>query len=352
MFQYQPSQDAQCSYHRHCVNPIYCPYNQSSPVNQYEDLPYYSRHTIPEPQLVYPRNVNVSNVPGQYYTVPEPQMARNGHAARVPEPTPYISVKRNEPKKKKSKKCHCQCTQPSSPKVSPKVSASIFSTCIPTAFSPSPLSYDQLLPSLSDYAYHWILHVLSHYELNTFEQNQKFASAICEYFKFTVPQQSSISSLLQEIAERTKIVKPDTTNNVQNDIKSDIKNNKTEPAVTHNGTQVMLDAVEKIANQSGDPRINQIANVVKEAIKVTHSGEVQSEGLAKTFIDLFMKGFTDGLQTEIKPTTNNVTTDNVKISKTDSVAKADEVLNEYIQKSSIIDSMNEERINKALEAMD
>jgi hypothetical protein len=348
MFQYQPSQDIQCSYHRHCINPIYCPYNQGLQ-NQYEDLPYYPRHTIPEPQFVYPRNVHLSKVPeqipSQYYTVPEPQGPRNGHASRVPEPTPYVSVKRNEPKKKKVKKCHCQCTQ-SSPKVSPKVSASIFSTCVPTAFSPSPLSYEQLLPSLSDYAYHWILHVLSHYELNTFEQNQKFAAAICEYFKFTIPQQSSISSLLQEIAERTKVVKPDTNNvNIKTETTPDVTEKSTK------STQVMLDAVEKIANQSGDPRINQIANVVKEAIKIGSESQ-NNEGLARPFIDLFMKGFTDGLQTEIKPTTNNVTTDNVKLSKIDSVAKADEVLNEYIQKSSIIDSMNEERINKALEAMD
>lgn len=427
MFNYQPAQynHIKCSYHRifhtvkntqyggheecfhvgQCVSPPQCALYESCPTHDThetcyeEETPNYSFYYVPHTHNSSPISHNIPShktpsnyISPNYMPAPEAHFQRKVEESRVPN----VTVKRTEKKKKsKQPKCHCLCNQNKSP----------FSEAVPTPAS-IPTFPVQLLPSMSDWTYYWIIQLLEHMGINNTEQNQKFATAICEYFKFSTPQNPSISSLLQEIAERTKKdtnIKVEVANNepeIKNDTKNDTKT-----------ADIWMDAVTKIGNESGDPRIKQFAGLMTDAVKISQNPEGQN-GLAKVFTDFFMKNINDALhakdvKVELKPVeTKPVETKPVETKpeshpvdpvtfgqsigsllradastlnsmcstiknlnevlkgtevKTETkpvekncVAEADNILNEYIQQSdaSILDTMNEARINKALEDMD
>jgi hypothetical protein len=320
MFNYQPPQynHIKCPYHRifhtvkntqyggheacfhegQCVSSPQCSLYESCPTHETyyeEEIPNYQFHYVPQytsPNYPSPISHNVpSNYVPHYVAAPEAHFQRKVEETRLPN----VTVKRVEKKKKsKQPKCHCSCNQNKSP----------FSNAVPTATPSSIPSFPvQLLPSMSDWTYYWILQLLEHMEMNSTEQNQKFATAICEYFKFSTPTlQPSISSLLQEIAEKTK---KDTTN-----IKVDTANNETGPKNDTKTTDVWMDAINKIGNESGDPRMKQFVGLMTEAVKISQNPEGQN-GLTKVFTDLFLKNMNDtvkdkNVKVETKPESHPV----------------------------------------------
>lgn len=403
MFNYHPSQPqynhVKCPYHRifhtiknteyggheecisvgQCVSPVQCALYQTCPTHElfYEDdTPTYNQSShsfyyIPpnfSPEEHFSHNTiphnNPHNIPRNIPCV-IPHNVHNVVPRAVPQAVPYnIPVKRSE-KKKKSKKSECQCA---CSKVCDKKSNAPSVASTPTLPNPFIAS--------SDLTYYWIVHLLGYMEVNTTEQNEKFAKAICEFFKLSVPTQPSISSILQEIAEKTKVSTNIPTNIPTNGPKGEIKVEATnESKPESHPTDVWVDIVNTIGDKSDDPRIKQFTNIFTDTIKLSQNPD--QSNISKTLTDLFIKnmndfcknkgvniGITETEKQEIKPTEtpsdtsilNSIKENPItkQMANVDSVTEADKILKEYIEKSdpSILDSMNEARITKALEDMD